>query len=182
MLLCSTICYSQSIKFIGIPLGIPISSFKKQLIAKGFKYDPKDENNIYYINTYTFNGKFAGEAASVSVYVTPKSKTVYSVWVRFVGFIYSRYGTGTSSEISQEYKFDKLRKSLCNKYNNVQPYDWSSDNTVKGTTWETNNGRISLTIHWFKDIEGYYNYKFLDLMYDDCRANKKYDIEANSDL
>ena len=64
------------LKFLGIPLNGPISSFQTKLVAKGYKLD-----KFYSKNTpkgaRVFDGVFTGKKAKVVVYYDTKTNNVY---------------------------------------------------------------------------------------------------------
>ncbi len=174
LLFCSIIGYSQNIRFMGIPLGISHTSFKKQLLSKDFTYDSEKSNNVKFNNIYVYHGKFSGEVAGLSVMVTPKSKIVYGVNVRFKG--YSGYSLDVSED-SQDYKFEEIKQSISKKYCDAEQYDWSGTEIYKATTWQTPEWRIDLYIHHYRD-----GWRSIDLTYTDLIAQKKNNQEAESDF
>ena len=66
---------SEHIKFMGIPMGISISSFQSKLEAKGVKYDKAFEQ--LPSGSIMFQGTFAGHKAQIFVYYDPSTKLVY---------------------------------------------------------------------------------------------------------
>ena len=73
--ICASAQSNGHMKFMGIPMGVSISSFQTKLAAKGVKYDPlsrqlKDAVRLYH-------GKFAGYDAIIFVYYDTKTKIVY---------------------------------------------------------------------------------------------------------
>ena len=66
---------SEHIKFMGIPMGISISSFQSKLEAKGVKYDKASKQ--LPSGSRMFQGTFAGHKAQIFVYYDPSTKLVY---------------------------------------------------------------------------------------------------------
>ncbi len=65
----------EHMKFMGIPMGITISTFQNRLTAKGVKYDDLSK---YMLNgTRMYSGMFAGQKASFYIYYDSTSKKVY---------------------------------------------------------------------------------------------------------
>lgn len=175
VLFCVNATIGQNIFFMGIPLGIPLDSFKQQLLAKGFTYDSERSDNIEYYDTFLFDGRFAGEVVGVSVFVSPKSHIVYSVSVLFKGYACSIYGTGCS-ENTQNGKFDDIKTSLCKKYPSVIPYGWENDEFPKNVCWKSEKWSVSLCISRYGSA-----WKNLVLVYTDEEALAKANAEKESD-
>ncbi len=175
VLLCVNTSIGQNISFMGIPLGIPLDSFKQQLLAKGFTYDSERSDNTEYYDTFLFDGRFAGEVVGVSVFVSPKSHIVYSVAVQFNGYAWSIYGTGVS-ENTQNGKFDDIKASLCKKYPSVIPYEWQNDEFPRNVCWKSEKWSISLCISKYGSA-----WKNLGLTYTDEEAVAKAIAEKESD-
>ena len=167
---------SQSMKFMDIPLGINISSFKQKLLNKGFKFDSKNTESDEFHGMYIFDGRFAGQLVGLSVCVSPKTKSVYSVCVRFKNLAYSEYGNGISLK-DQDFEYNKLFDNISQKYG-MPTYNRVklSDQIPIATLWETSEGTIDLSVRW------YYHYRSLDLIYTDNKANKINEKEKQSDL
>lgn len=75
LLVCFCANAQGHMKFMGIPMGISISSFQTKLAAKGIKYDPVSRQLKDAVKVY--KGKFAGYDASIYVYYDSKTKLVY---------------------------------------------------------------------------------------------------------
>lgn len=168
---------AQNMKFMGIPLGSSIASFKQSLINKGFSWDSKKSDSREYNSMYIFDGKFSGERVGLSVCITPKTRKVYEVCVRFKDLAYSNYGNGISFD-DQDYKYDKLYQSLCNKYGQPTYYKIKlNDQFPCSTLWETSSGTVELFYSWYKNT-----YRNLDLVYTDYKTSNQNETEKDSDL
>ena len=175
VLFCTAIGVGQNIRIMGIPLGISYNSFKQQLLSNDFTYNAEKSDVNEFSDTYLFNGKFAGENVGLSVYVTPKSKIVYSVGIRFKSYAYSIYDTGVS-ERTQIDKYNKIKRTICDKYSFVEPFEWDGDNTPMAVSWSTEKWSIVLVISWYNSA-----WKNIDLVYTDNEAEKNYLSEIESD-
>ena len=65
----------EHMKFMSIPMGIPINTFQNRLAAKGVKYD--DWSKYLSNGTRMFSGLFAGQKSSMYIYYDVNSKKVY---------------------------------------------------------------------------------------------------------
>ena len=174
--LCSSlVCLGQSIYFHGIPLGTPYSSFKQQLLSKGYKYLPENSNKGEFFNCYLFDGVFAGELVRINVHVTPKSKIAYCVEVNFKEYAYSFYGRGVTDDL-QIAKYSSVKRSISNKYPTTIPHEWSTFDFPNVTDWETSSWRISLFRTWANS-----EWISLILIYEDKAASRLKDSEEGSD-
>lgn len=175
VLLCVNASIGQNICFMGIPLGIPLDSFKQQLLAKGFTYDSERSDNVEYHDTFLFDGRFAGEVVGVSVFVCPKSHIVHSVAVQFNEYAWSIYGTGVS-ENTQNAKFDEIKTSLCKKYPSANLLIWQNEEFPRYAYWKSEKWSISLSIARYGSA-----WKNLGLTYTDEEAAAKAEAERESD-
>lgn len=171
--LCITSISMGQIKYHGISLGIPFSSFKQQLLAKGYKYNA--DLSAEHQNDYSFHGTFAGEKVYIWVFVTPKSKLVYAVQVRFPEYDYSIYGRNVSDDV-QTWKYNSIKNSLLKKYPTITPKEWKLQSITKATDWVTNNWEISLSTG-FVDSE----WQYLCLIYEDKLTKAKVEQEQSED-
>lgn len=168
---------AQHMKFMGIPMGCSMNSFKQQLINKGFKVNIKKTNDKLYNGMYCFNGKFSGELAGLSVSFSPKSRTVYTVNVRFKGLAYSKYRNELKME-DQDARYDALVEGLTKKYGDPKYYKVKlSEEFPLATIWETPSGEVSLFYSWYLNT-----YRNMDLFYKDYSAASKNKKEKESDL
>lgn len=162
---------------MGISLGRPISEFKQNMISKGFEFNDDESNKTMYYDTYLFRGRFAGEDVGVSVYVTPHSRIVYCVSVRFIDYNNPHRMTEEALK-AQLSKFNEIRESISKKYK-IEPYDWSHDYVVKASKWGKTNWSIDLSIMY--DTSSDFQWQTIDLQYTDKKAEKKAELEKESD-
>jgi len=162
---------------MGIPLGISITEFKQKMLSKGFRYNAEESNSIEYGDMYLFKGRFAGENVGVSVSVTPHSRIVYSVGVRFIDYNHPHNMT-EEAQRSQLSKFYEIREAIRKKYN-FEPNDWSKDFVVKASSWEKTAWNILLVLSY--DTRTNIQWQTIDLMYEDKNAKKKAEIEKEND-
>lgn len=73
---CAMAQTKQHMKFMGIPMGVSITTFQQKLIAKGLKYD-KEISKYLPAGCRKFTGSFAGYDAGVFTYHDTKSNEVY---------------------------------------------------------------------------------------------------------
>ncbi len=182
---------SSTLNFMGIPLGISITEFKQKMLSKGFKYNAEESNSIVYSDMYLFKGRFAGENVGVSVSVTPHSRIVYSVNVRFIDYNHPLNMT-EDAQRAQLSKFYEIREAIRKKYK-FEPIDWSKDFIVKASSWEKTAWSIFLSlsyetrsVQWpTNDYLSYetrlVQWQTIDLMYTDKKAEKKAEIEKEND-
>lgn len=168
---------STTFNFMGIPLGISITEFNQKMLLKGFIYNAEESNSIVYGDMYLFKGRFAGENVGVSVSVTPHSRIVYSVSVRFID--YNRpHNTTEEAQRTQLSKFYEIREAIRKKYK-FDPIDWSEDFVVKASSWEKPAWDILLSLSY--DTRTNIQWQTIDLMYTDKNAKKKAEIEKEND-
>lgn len=168
---------SSTLNFMGIPLGISITEFKQKMLSKGFRYNAEESNSIEYGDMYLFKGRFAGENVGVSVSVTPHSRIVYSVGVRFIDYNHPHNMT-EEAQRSQLSKFYEIREAIRKKYK-FEPNDWSKDFVVKASSWEKTAWNILLVLSY--DTRTNIQWQTIDLMYTDKNAEKKTEIEKEND-
>ncbi len=177
LLFCGLICNAQTLKFLGIPLGISSTAFKQKLLSKGFTYSSEESNNGIYIDNYIFYGNFAGDYASVCLRVTPKTRLVYCVSVRFLNYKYSPYVAGVMTEELQNWKFNTIKNIIIEKYPNLSYYDFSSDDYPLSTIWEDDKYEIALVISWYANY-----WRNMDLNYTDKTTQQKREKEKYNDF
>lgn len=73
---CAMAQTKQHMKFMGIPMGVSITTFQQKLIAKGLKYD-KEISGYLPAGTRLFRGTFAGYEANIHIYYDVKDNKVY---------------------------------------------------------------------------------------------------------
>lgn len=168
---------SSTLNFMGIPLGISITEFKQKMLSKGFRYNAEESNSIEYGDMYLFKGRFAGENVGVSVSVTPHSRIVYSVGVRFIDYNHPHNMT-EEAQRAQISKFYEIREAIRKKYK-FEPNDWSKDFVVKASSWEKTAWNILLVLSY--DTRTNIQWQTIDLMYTDKNAEKKAEIEKEND-
>ncbi len=146
LLVCFCANAQGHMKFMGIPMGISISSFQTKLAAKGVKYDPVSRDMKDAIRVY--KGKFAGYDAGIFVYYDSKTKIVYrgkACIERSTEELADMLMTEIVSMLSQKYGIDHMYYS-----ENNESYSVFSD-----------EGRIDLykskeDADYFIHIEDYY--------------------------
>ena len=166
--LSSFICNAQNLNFLGIPLGSSYPSFKQKLLSKGLSYDKEKSNNGEFINRFLFKGTFAGENARITVAVTPKSKLVSCVLVRFINWGHYPYDKKTPSDELQNKKYEEIKRGICSRYPSIKAEDFFYDNeNRRGTLWETDNWVIDLHTSWhdgWKNIDLFYRDKSIEIL------------------
>ena len=96
---------NQHMKFMGIPMGVSITTFQQKLVAKGLKYD-KDISKHLPAGSRIFKGTFAGYDAEVFTYHDTKNNKVYRAKV-----VIER----TDLEIAEQV-YNDILLMLCKKY------------------------------------------------------------------
>lgn len=107
--LCAKAQSNGHMKFMGIPMGISISSFQTKLATKGVKYDPMSKQMKDAVRMY--NGKFAGYDATIFVYYDSKNQLVYRAKAcieRQTKDIAKGTMTDIASMLLQKYGLDKI--------------------------------------------------------------------------
>lgn len=136
--------------FMGIPMGISISSFQTKLAAKGVKYDPMFRHLEDAVRLY--NGKFAGYQAAIFVYYDIKSHLVYRAKV-----CVERGDKSLADNV-----FFELLEMLVKKYGYDNVYKNSSeDDTDYSISVEIDEGRIDMyevqnNADYFEHYDDYY--------------------------
>lgn len=127
----------EHMKFMGIPMGISINSFHKNILAKGMKYELKDTEILGNGTARIYSGIFAGYKADCYVYFNHNSKKVY----RAKAVI-------SKDELQQaENVYSDLYHMLNSKYDNAT--QWDLDEEIKGKVFSISTGRIECYIHKF---------------------------------
>lgn len=169
--------YCQTIKFLNIPMGTPIYEVINSLTKKGFEYYSEMSNKDNFADTYLFSGRFAGENANISVFVTPKSHKMYSVTVRFTDYTYYYDGSGISKELFES-KYKMIKEGVGSKYNVLtEPFESSTDSCPYITLWSTEKWRIAVSGF---NMSG--NNLVLLVQYDDLVLSEESQKEANEDF
>ena len=161
----------QHMKFMGIPMGVSITSFHQKLINKGLSYDQRASRRLP-AGSRTYTGSFAGYQADFYVYNDVKSKLVYRAKA-----IIDR------SELSKaEQIYDELLNMLAQKYDDS--YFSDASDTYKCCMIFTNHGRIDLYISKFDaDYIRYINdYYVVSVDYYDAASSKAHDGNRMDDL
>lgn len=73
---CAMAQTKQHMKFMGIPMGVSITTFQQKLIAKGLKYDQK-ASKLISAGCRKFTGTFAGYKVDIYTYYDTKDSKVY---------------------------------------------------------------------------------------------------------
>lgn len=127
----------EHMKFMGIPMGITISTFQNRLAAKGVKYD--DWSKYMLNGTRMYSGMFAGQKASFYIYYDSASKKVYRAKVVM----------GRNEWAMIEQLFDEFYSMYKEKYGEEVFIDTPANDDLgfKATSIFTALGRIDLFIH-----------------------------------
>lgn len=166
-------CYSQNIKFNGVPLGIGIEEFEPLLFKKGYKAKPIPEGGPVRARYMTYyNGVFAGSEVSLSVASTPISKLV-----QIISAAFTEYSTDVPdmTEETIKRKFNEVKASLIKKYPNAKKTEWSEGKVLKAYLLQTSKWQINLSIQDFDGVIG------LHIMYADRDATKTAEHEFEMD-
>lgn len=132
---CAMAQTKQHMKFMGIPMGVSITTFQQKLIAKGLKYD-KETSDYIGPGSRLFDGVFAGYKATIHVYYDTKDNNVY----RAKAVIRRDYLEGA------EQVYSDISLMLLKKYPNGYYSDNSDINPYKANSLYTDLGRIDCFI------------------------------------
>ncbi len=168
---------STTLYFMGIPLGISMTEFNQKMLLKGFNYYADESNLNVYDDPYLFEGKFAGENVVATVYVTPHSRNVYRVSVRFIDYNHPRK-MPEDAQRAQLLKFNEIRDAIRKKYK-FEPNDWCYDYVIKASSWEKTAWSIDLYLCYETRLN--IQWQAIVLMYTDKNAEKKAEIEKEND-
>lgn len=100
LLLFAMTANAEHLKFMGIPIDGPISTFQTKLTTKGFKFLKREDDAQLY------KGKFFGESVTLYVPYDTKNKSVYEVRVLFPDM----------ALVPERAFYDEVFKSLSDKY------------------------------------------------------------------
>ncbi len=167
---------------LGITFGQPIAEAEKILFAKGGKRDEVRENRHYYTNVI-----FAGKMSELVMLLVDNGKVIKAVIV-----------TSPQLELDVFSSFDKLSKSITEKYGNPQtdvheyfsPYERGDGYTHQAfrlekaqrvCLWETNDMMIALQLQPEANEKFYINVMYEDVELFGAYA-KKMEAKNNSDL
>lgn len=145
---------AQHVRFMGIPMGTHINTFRKSILSKGYRHFSSSDAapNIYYFD----GGTFCGYRVSLNVQVTPKTKKVYDVHAIFSDFFHfksgfnPRYGVGVSIKDITDL-FYNLSTRLTQKYGNYFDFNPNNPVFIKWRYWHTRGGYVSLIIACYDD-------------------------------
>lgn len=146
-LACSTLVNAQQhMKFMGIPMGTHINTFKQALANKGFKHG---ELSSVYNECLFWGSTFYNREVYLTVSVTPKTKKVHKILVVFNSFSYL---TKKQIQAFNEAKsfYNDLATSLNKKYKKTASNSidiLELDKGWKGDTWSATGGDIALELH-----------------------------------
>lgn len=170
--LASIQCYSQNIKFNGVPLGIGIEEFEPLLIKKGYIVLESDKDPIEARYMKYYGGVFAGSKVLLSVAITPISELVQIVYASF-----SEYSMDlpNMTEETIKRKFNEVKASLIKKYPNAKKTEWSEGKVLKAYLLQTSKWQINLSIQDFDGVIG------LHIMYADRDVTKTAEHEFEMD-
>lgn len=162
--ICTEFTMSQHIKFLGQPLGCPITEFKQRMTSRGYQC-----NGEVSPNCYSFIGRFGGDEVEVASYITPKSKIVFRIAVIYSN--YSHYSGNSASERTHKNKIEILKQSYIKKYGKPT----LSDET--GIWWFLDEGEITIKSSEMWQV----GKKEIMIWYNDKIGSTKYTIECESD-
>ena len=164
--------------FKGIEIDGKLDSFVEKLQTQGFE--------LAYINDYdaVMKGRFTAEDVTVCIFSTPISKLTYAVLVKY---------EPQNQWSTLENKYNNLVESLRKKYGEPSLEVWDVDEYSDPelafmldrarimTFFETDNGRIGVSIANYKDEYGLPNLS-VTITYLDKANSDLNDSETESDL
>ncbi len=109
LLLITSICCAQHLKFMGIPIDGSINAFQTKLIRKGFRIS--DRSKYSPIGVRSFEGYFTNKKVEIVVFYNAKTKDVYQCRVALDN-VYK-----TMSEVQSD--FDYYKNLLSRKYDGL---------------------------------------------------------------
>lgn len=165
-------CYSQNIKFNGVPLGIGIEQFEPLLENKGYIVLESDISPIESRYMKYYGGVFAGSKVLLSVAYTPISELVQLVSASFSDY---SMDVPDMTEESINRKFNEVKASLIKKYPNAKKTEWSNGKILKAYMLQTSKWQINLSIQENDGVKG------LHVMYVDRDASKTAEREFEMD-
>lgn len=114
---------NEHLKFQGISIDGSISSFHQKLITKGWEHSELGTKELN-ADGRVYDGKYFGQKASLYVFYTPGSKTVYSVQVVI----------NIDDEAKLSFKADELKNLFMKKYESSNS-NTSTDEEGDPETW-----------------------------------------------
>ena len=169
------------LKFMGIPIDGPVSSFQQKLEAKGMSYDAQTSKSLE-AGIRVMDGIFAGYKCEIVLYYTPKTKNMYEVQVLMESSDEETIGSRvremielvTSKYDDSFYGLDTVNSIVILK---VFPKRYPSD---KDFLWTRCYGRIA--IYRDDDDDDYYKNYRLRIFYTDQLNDDKNDESKLSDI
>jgi hypothetical protein len=164
--------------FKGIEIDGKLDSFVEKLQTQGFE--------LTYINDYSavMKGRFTAEDVTVFIFSTPISKLTHTVLVRY---------EPQNQWSTLENKYNNLVESLRKKYGEPSLEVWDVGHTGDPeheirmgrarimTFFDTDNGRVTVSIADYKDQYGQHNLS-VAIAYQDNANSALNESEAESDL